>query len=250
MLNLNKIKTAKELESIARNNLEGKTLSEIAKEINKSDVTSRVNSKAAVGYVIEDGYFGIKKNSDKSPDIQSLGVEIKTSPLKLGKDGKLRVKEPLSLNIINYCDEVNNKNIKESSLFKKNQKVLFIWYIHNPLIPRSQYIIKYVFLWEMDDEVTNKLNPDYKAIIKMIRDGNAHEIHQNQHKYLTLCPKHNGVFRDPGEKTSKTKQPFNSAPAEVRAFRLKNSYMNMVISDYLFKQRPEKMDEFKKINKD
>ena len=243
-IDLRKIKSAKELEAISKRDLEGKTLSEIDELINQSDTTSRDLSKAAVGYVIEKGYFGIKANNDKLPDIQALGVEVKTSPLKLGKDGKLRVKEPLSLNIINYSKEVKNESIKESSLFKKNKKILFIWYIHDSSVLRSEYIIKYVFLWEIDDTVIAELNPDYKAIIKKIKEGRAHHIHQTDHKYLTICPKHGGVFRDPNDTKSKTKQPFSDAPAEIRAFRLKNAYMNMIIRRHLLQQSPEKKNEF------
>lgn len=155
ILNLSKIKTSKELEKIARNDLEGKTLREIMSSIVSSDSSTRVSTKAGVGYVIEEGYFGIGKNSTAKPDIEHLDVELKTSPLSIGKDGKLRVKEPLSLNIINYTDEAKNTSIKESSLFKKNKKILFVWYIHDKNKSRSDYKIQYVFLWEMDNEVIN-----------------------------------------------------------------------------------------------
>lgn len=246
ILDLSKIKSPKELETKAKYDLEGKTLSEIADWIKESDNTSRVLSKGNVGYVIEKGYFGIKMNSDRAPDIQSLGVEVKTNPLKIGKDGKLRVKEPLSLNIINYTEEAKNNHIRESALFKKNHYILYILYIHNPSSIRSEYIIKYVFLWEMNNEVIEELNPDYEAIIKKIREGNAHHIHQSDHKYLTICPKHNGTFKDPNDKKSKTKQPFSDSPAEIRAFRLKNSYMNKIIQRYFAKERPEELTNFVK----
>lgn len=246
ILNLSKIKTSKELEKIAKHDLEGKTLREIMSSVVSSDSSTRVSTKAGVGYVIEDGYFGIGKNSTAGPDITHLDVELKTSPLKMGKDGKLRVKEPLSLNIINYCNEVNNKSIKESSLYKKNKNILFVWYIHDANKLRSEYIIKYVFLWKMDDEVVKELNEDYLAIIEHIKLGRAHHIHQHQHKSLTLCPKHNGKFKDPNCSKSKTKQPFCDAPAEVRAFRLKNSYMNKIIRRYLSKENPAELNNFVK----
>lgn len=245
------IKTIKELELLAKNDLEGKTLEEIMASIIQEDESSRTLTKAGVGYVIEHGYFGIPKNSTAGADINHLNVELKTSPLKILKNGKLTVKEPLSLNIINYSEEVNNNHIRESSLYKKNQKILFVWYIHNKDIPRSQYIIKYVFIWEMTEEVLEELNEDYMKIISFIKDGKAHQIHQHQHKYLTLCPKHNGKFKDPTCTRSKTKQPCSDKPAEVRAFRLKNSYMNLVIQRYLAKNHPDKLEEFtsNKLNK-
>lgn len=244
ILNLKKIKTAEELEKIAKRDLEGKKLKEIMASIVASDSSARVLTKAGVGYVIEEGYFGIGKNSTAGPDIEHLGVELKTSPLKMGKDGKLRVKEPLSLNIINYINEVKNKSITDSSLYKKNKQILFVWYIHDKDVPRSEYIIKYVFLWNMNKEVLDELDNDYKNIIGFIKNGKAHHIHQGQHSYLTLCPKHNGKFKDPNCHISKTKQPFSTSPAEVRAFRLKNLYMNLVIRRYLLKNKPNQLNEF------
>ena len=212
--------------------------------ITATDSSTRVSTKAGVGYVIEEGYFGIGKNNTASPDIEHLGVELKTSPLKMGKDGKLRVKEPLSLNIINYSEEYKNKSIKQSSLYRKNKKILFVWYIHNTESLRSEYVVKYVFLWDMDEKVINELNEDYQLILEYIRKGKAHQIHQYQHKNLTLCPKHGGTFRDPKDKKSKTKQPFSNSPAEIRAFRLKNSYMNEVIRRYLVKEKSSDLNNF------
>lgn len=211
--------------------LEGKTLSQITEAIKNTDSESRVTTKGDVGYVIEKGFFGIDKNSDTEPDITHLGVEVKTCPLKYNasKD-RLSVKEPLSLNIINYMEEYKNNDIKESSLYKKNKKMLMVLYIHDKEKKRSDYLIKYVFLWEMDEKVLDELRPDYNLIIKKIREGKAHEIHQTDNKFLTLCPKHSGDFKDQNCKKSKRPQPFSDKVAEVRAFRLKNRYMNIIIS--------------------
>src|SRR5690606_32239547 len=118
-----------------------------------------------------EGLFGIKRNNTAGADIAHLDVEIKTSPLVMGKDGKLRVKEPLSLNIINYNEEHKHAHVRESSLYKKNKKILFVWYIHDKEALRSDYLIKYVFVWEMNDEVLSELNPDYQLILEKIRNG-------------------------------------------------------------------------------
>jgi len=245
-VNVKEIKSIEELERIARRDLEGKTLREIAPSIVDSDEVARVKTKAFVGYVLEEGYFGIGKNSTAAADIAHLDVELKTSPLKLLKDGKLTVKEPLSLNIINYNEEYKNSSIKESSLYKKNKYILFVWYIDNPKVPRSEYVIKYVFLWSMDDEVLRELSTDYNRIVNQIKSGDVISIHQHQHNYLTLCPKHSGKFKDPDCKKSKTTQPFSKKAAQVKAFRLKNLYMVKVIRRYLAKSHPEQLDEFVK----
>jgi len=236
MLDINKIKDIPTLVKEAKW-LEGKTLAEVAEYIKKTDADSRVTTKGDVGYVIEHGFFGIKKNSDAKPDIEHLGVEIKTCPLKYNK-GKTRlsVKEPLSLNIINYKEEHKNKTLKNSTIYKKNHFVLFVFYIHDFDKPRSEYLIKYVFLWGMDEVALIELGPDYEKILYYIEQGKAHEIHQHHHKFLTLCPKHNGCFRDPDCKRSMREQPFSKEPAEIRAFRLKNSYMNLIVSRHLGKK--------------
>ncbi len=244
-IDLTSIKTLQELEDVAQRDLEGKTLRDIMPSIVNSDEATRVSTKAFVGYVIEEGYFGIGKNSTAAADIEHLDVELKTSPLKMLKNGQLTVKEPLSLNIINYTKEHQNSDIRESSLYKKNKRVLFVWYVDDPTIPRSEYVIKYVFLWEMNDEVLDELSDDYHKILGHIKAGEAHHIHQYQHNYLTLCPKHGGTFKDPTCRKSKTTQPFSDAPAEIRAFRLKNPYMATVIRRYLRTTHPEQVDEVK-----
>lgn len=229
MLDLDSIKSKAELLQKARW-LEGKTLSEVDRKIKGSDRVSPVHSKGNVGYVVEHGFFGITKNSINEPDIKRLGVEIKTCPLKYTtKRTKLAVKEPLSLNIINYNKEVHCKTILDSSLYKKNKCILFIAYIQDPEESRSRYKIKYVFLWKMDKRVISELEPDYDIIIKKIRAGKAHKIHQSDNAHLTLCPKH-------GSRDKTTTQPCGKTPAEIRAFRLKVSYMNRIFGRALHKE--------------
>jgi len=233
---LRDIKTPEELLKLAKT-LEGKTLKEIHQKIKDEDEDSRVTTKGSVGYQIEKEFFGIDKNCLAGPDFQSLGIELKTCPLKYNKDRtRLALKEPLSLNIINYEKEVKHSCLKESALYKKNKQILFIFYIHDKDKKRSEYLIKYVFLWEIDDSVVDELEPDYFLILDKIREGEALDIHQYQHKYLTLCPKHSGKFKDPGCNKSKRTQPFSNSLAEIRAFRLKNSYMNLVVSRHLNKE--------------
>ncbi len=231
------LKTVKDIPGLVRKAkwLEGKTLAQISEDIAKSDETSRVITKGSVGYVIE-GFFGIDKNSQGSADIHSLGVELKTCPLKYNADRtRLSVKEPLSLNIINYSEECKCKDLSESSLYKKNRRILFVFYIHDLEKDRSEYVVKYVFLWEMDDRVLEELGPDYELILEKVRAGLANEIHEEEHEWLTLCPKHGGDFNDPDDKKSRRHQPFSDAPAEIRAYRLKNRYMNRIVCRYLRK---------------
>ena len=236
MLDVEKIKSREELLKKAKW-LEGKKLKDISKAVQSSDKSSRVKTKGTVGEVIEGGYFGIPKNNTPYPDIRHLGVELKTCPLKYDEETAMfSVKEPLSLNMINYMEEYKHARIVDSSFYKKNKLVLFVCYVHDKSKKRSEYTIKYVFYWRIDSKVIKELEPDYKRIIALIKAGKATEIHQKDNRYLTLCPKHNGVFRDPKDKKSKSPQPFSKRPAEKRAFRLKTLYMDLIISRALRKQ--------------
>ncbi len=233
MLDLEAIKSTEELLQKAKC-LEGKTLRQIRPDIVDSDKESRVKSKGAAGYAIEEGFFGIKPNSRGEPDIPRLGVEIKTCPLKCNpSNGMLAVKEPLSLNMIDYMEEYKSGDIAHSSFYKKNKLTLFVCYIHDKSKKRSEYPVKYVFYWKIDHGVIAELTPDYNEIIGLIKAGRARDIHQKDNEYLTLCPKHNGKFKDPNEPTSKVNQPFSSTKAEKKAFRLKTVYVAKIICRHL-----------------
>lgn len=212
-----------------------KTLSEIQKEIKSQDESSRVTTKGRIGHLIEE-YFDVKINSFSAPDLEHLGIEIKTCPLKYNKDKtKLSVKEPMSLNIVNYHNEVNCKDIIESSLYQKNKRILIVCYIHDSSKPRSEYKIKYVFLFEMSEEVLSELRPDYDLIINKIKAGQATDLRQHYNKYLTTCPKHSGKFKDPMCNKSKRSQPFSEELAEIKAFRFKIKYVAKLISKHINK---------------
>ncbi len=235
MLDVSKIRSREELLREARW-LIGKTLGEVTARIRESDKASRALTKGDVGYVIEHGFFGIEKNSKGEPDIPHLGVEVKTCPLKYNATrDRLSIKEPLSLNIINYEEEWKHQDVTQSSFYKKNKTILFVLYLHDRTKDRSSYVIRYVFYWEMDEGVLDELRPDYIHIVQKILQGKAHEIHQGQHQWLTLCPKHNGNYKDPACKISKRPQPFSDVLAEVRAYRLKAAYMNLIVCRQLGK---------------
>ena len=214
----------------------GRTLSDIQKEIKSHDESSRLTTKGKIGHLIEE-YFDVKINSSSAPDLEHLGIEIKTCPLKYNKNKtRLSVKEAMSLNMVNYHNEVNCEDIINSSLYNKNRKTLIICYIHNPSIPRSEYKIKYVFLFEMTAEILDELRPDYDIILNKIKSGEATDLREKYNTYLTTCPKHSGTFKDSNCKKSKRSQPFSEILAERKAFRFKHKYLNLIISRQLNKK--------------
>jgi len=64
--------------------------------------------KGNFGQILEKFYFGYEPNSNAEPDFKEAGIELKSSPLKTLKNGEIRSKERLVLNIINYL-KVHNE---------------------------------------------------------------------------------------------------------------------------------------------
>ena len=202
--------------------LEGMRLEEVNLEIKKIDNISRVKSKSGVGDLVE-YYFGVKKNSEAGPDLKDLKIEVKSCALRRRKNGSLSVKEPVSLGIINYMEEATAKKFTDSSLYKKNNSCLLVYFIHDDKVKRSKYKIHRVFLWKMDDNVINELISEYQKINRAIKnglycttrngkiiravtqgsvvktgfcgggvDGCNTNLHQTGAGKLTTCPKHSG----------------------------------------------------------
>ena len=60
--------------------------------------------KGNFGQLVEKFYFGYEPNSKAEADFVEVGMELKSSPLKTLKNGEIRSKERLVLNIINYLE--------------------------------------------------------------------------------------------------------------------------------------------------
>ena len=87
--------------------------------------------KGKFGTILEKYYFGYEPNSNISPDFIKVGLELKSSPLKLLKNGEYRSKERLVLNIIYYL-EVYKETFEESSFWNKNAHLLLVFYLWEP----------------------------------------------------------------------------------------------------------------------
>ena len=75
--------------------------------------------------------FGIDNNSESEPDFMPAGIELKVTPYKKIKDGKLSAKERLVLNIIDFMNEYKNE-FKTSHFWFKNNTIQLLWYLWEP----------------------------------------------------------------------------------------------------------------------
>jgi DNA mismatch repair protein MutH len=201
--------------------LKNKTLREIcAIEIEEHGYKGKGN----FGQILEKFYFGYEPNSDSEPDFKEAGIELKTSPLKILKNGEYRSKERLVLNIINYLN-VHKEEFENSSFWKKNAHLLLVFYLHDSDSDLLDYIIKLVDDWNYPNEDLKIIKKDWEKINQKIKDGKAHELSEGDTFYLGACTKGSTAlksFRD---------QPFNKEQAKQRAYSLKQGYVNHIIAN-------------------
>lgn len=181
------------------------------------------SGKGNFGQILEKFYFGYEPNSDAEPDFKEVGLELKTSPLKILKNREYRSKERLVLNIINYF-KVHKETFENSSFWRKNSHLLLVFFLHDKELNLLDYLIKIVDEWQYPKEDLKIIKQDWETINQKIRDGKAHELSEGDTFYLGACTKGSTAlksFRD---------QPFNNEQAKQRAYSLKQGYVNHIIA--------------------
>lgn len=203
---------------------EGKTFG----EIDKSGRIQNERAKGHLGQIVEESFFGYEVNSNKEADFENLGIELKVTPIKKNKNGTISAKERLVLNIINYHEEVAHE-FTNSSFWKKNEKLLLMFYEWIPKVERSQYKILKSHLHTYPEDDLEVIKKDWEIIVKKIKEGRAHELSEADTNYLGACTKG-------ASKASLRSQPFNNELAMQRAFSLKQSYMTALIRQLFTKK--------------
>lgn len=183
-------------------------------------------NKGGLGQMVEQVLFGLQTNNDSEPDFTKAGIELKVTPYKKLKDGKLSAKERLVLNIIDYMNEYKNK-FQSSHFWFKNNTIQLLWYLWEPNKNIKDLKITHEKLLELaKNEDLKQIEEDWKFIINKIKDGKAHEISEADTMYLAACSKGANA-------NSLRKQPFSEIPAMQRAFCFKNSYMTQLVRKYI-----------------
>ena len=213
-----------EIELISKSAI-GKSVNDILNE-EVITIEDKEANKGGLGQLIEKFLFGMDNNSDSEPDFMPAGIELKVTPYKKIKDGKLSAKERLVLNIIDYMTEYKNE-FKSSHFWYKNNKIQLLWYLWEANKDKKDLIITHEKLLELENnEDLKQIEEDWNFIIQKIKDGKAHEISEADTMYLGACSKGANAL-------SVREQPFNDIPAMQRAFCFKNSYMTQLVRKYI-----------------
>ena len=64
-------------------------------------------NKGSFGNAVETYYFMLDLNRDSEADFKEAGLELKTTPLKQNRDGRLAAKERLVIGMIDYMQVVH-----------------------------------------------------------------------------------------------------------------------------------------------
>lgn len=213
-----------EIELISKSAI-GKSINDI---LNEEVVTieDKEANKGGLGQLVEKYLFGMDNNSDSEPDFMPAGIELKVTPYKVLKDGRLSAKERLVLNIIDFETEYKN-TFRNSHFWYKNNTIQLLWYLYEENKDKKDLKITHEKLLELvNSEDLVQIEEDWNNIINKIKAGKAHEISEADTMYLGACPKGANA-------SSVRKQPFSALPAMQRAFCFKNSYMTQLVRKYI-----------------
>lgn len=181
--------------------------------------------KNAMGDIFE-AWFGKPKDSASEPD---LGIaELKTTPFKRLKNGKISAKERLVLNIINY-EKLDKETFKNSHFLKKNRTLEIGFYEYNKNIPKKDWSFFKCIMYEMEKNPIDfkVIENDWETIKSYVNSGHAQNLNEGLTTYLAACTKGKN-------KNSLRSQPHSNKKAKQRAFSLKSSYMTTLLRNYVF----------------
>ena len=211
----------------SENELMQKAREAVGKSFNEIDQHERLGKgqKGGFGHIIEESHFGYEINSNAEPDFKDLGIELKVTPFRKNKNGTLSAKERLVLNIINYMEEVHTE-FETSSFWKKNRKLLLMFYEWKQEIERGDFRVVETILYDYPEEDLIIIQKDWEYIVGKIRAGEAHLLSEGDTQYLGACTKG-------ANKSSVRQQPYSDIMAPQRAYSLKQSYMTSIVREVI-----------------
>ena len=215
----------------SENELMQKAREAVGKSFNEIDQHDRLGKrqKGGFGHIIEESHFGYEINSNAEPDFKDLGIELKVTPFRKNKNGTLSAKERLVLNIINYMEEVHTE-FETSSFWKKNRKLLLMFYEWKQEIERGDFRVVETILYDYPEEDLIIIQKDWEYIVGKIRAGEAHLLSEGDTQYLGACTKG-------ANKSSVRQQPYSDIMAPQRAYSLKQSYMTSIVREVITDKR-------------
>jgi len=163
--------------------LSGKTLGQIAAELNLSVPKDLKRHKGWVGMLME-SYLGADAGSQAEPDFMRLKIEMKTLPLNARgepKESTYVCTVPLSQ---------NGPLIWEDSWLKRKlSHVLWVPIEADPELAIADRYVGSAWLWRPDEEQEAILKRDWEELMDRIVLGEQAEMSAKEGEYLQIRPK-------------------------------------------------------------
>ena len=173
-----------EAELLARcRDLAGKSLGQVAGELNFTVPASRTRAKGWAGQLIEH-YLGATAASQPEPDFLNLGVELKTIPVNRrgrAKESTFVCMAPLKL--------TSGMRWPDSTVRHKLERVLWVPIEADPGILPANSRVGNSFLWSPSRQQLQVLEQDWQELIEMISFGEFDKISAKHGEYLQIRPK-------------------------------------------------------------
>jgi DNA mismatch repair protein MutH len=125
--------------------------------------------------------------------------------------------------MIDFRQVHHEENFDDSSLWHKMHRTLLLMYVHRDGAYFGDLEFKHARLLHLPEKDLQVIKRDWRKIKEMVDMGLAHEITEGMTHYLGACTK-------AANSASRTTQPCSSESAKPRAFSLKQSYMNSIVS--------------------
>ena len=120
-------------------------------------------------------------------------------------------------------------HLETSSFWKKNEKLLLMFYEWMLGVNRKDFHITKSFLFTNPEADLEIIKQDQEIIVNKIRAGKAYELSEGDTNYLGACTKDSN-------KNSLRSQPHSEIQAMQRAFSLKPSHMTALVRKYLLNE--------------
>ncbi len=161
----------------------GHNLETLARWVGQELPANYLHHKGWTGCMVED-WLGATAGSDSEPDFPHLGIELKTLPLRTNGCPK----ETTFVCMVPIMG-IGRMQWRDSSVYKKLAKVLWVPIEGDRSIPIPQRRIGMPLLWEMPTEVEQVLRQDWEEFAEQICLGQIDRITAHQGRYLQIRPK-------------------------------------------------------------
>ena len=224
MMQMNAQPPESEAELLSRcRSLAGKSLGQIAAELNIAVPASRSGAKGWAGQLIEH-YLGASAASKPEPDFQILGIELKTIPV----NRRGRAKESTFVCMTPMTASAGLR-WTESTVRHKLDRVLWVPIEADPGILPINSRVGNAFLWSPSPEQARVLEQDWHELIEMICFGEFDKVSSKHGEYLQIRPK-------AANSASLARTTLANGEAGLtlpRGFYLRTRFTNQLLNDYI-----------------